>query len=189
MWCNVVPVISSSLKCYQLPPIPILDGTILKLIPLVGKPNDAKADWSWILLQTKMRKKIAASVDAISEIASKWHIIWSDYAPDYLNASSAYAFLTVKEPKTTVAVKSEDLENFIDAICFWFIDADNPLNCLNIHFDSQESINIKAGNQEENIRNIDLMDFYHTKLIDLNREETDVLKARLKFSSIFARFV
>uniref|UniRef100_T1L1F6 Uncharacterized protein n=1 Tax=Tetranychus urticae TaxID=32264 RepID=T1L1F6_TETUR len=105
------------------------------------------------------------------------------------DASNAYAFLTVKEPKTTVAVKSEDLENFIDAICLWIIDADNPTNCLNIHFDSQESINIKAGNQEENIRNIDLMDFYHTKLIDLNREETDVLKTRLKFSSIFARFV
>uniref|UniRef100_T1KT51 CUB domain-containing protein n=1 Tax=Tetranychus urticae TaxID=32264 RepID=T1KT51_TETUR len=159
--------------------IPILDDTVLKLLPVAGKPDVAKADWTFnlALSANQNKKKLAASVDSKSTgIVVKFEKIWTDLTPDYLSsnekielrlfiqnissagnylaisvysvtdACSSYTSLTVKDPKTTVAVKSEDLKNLIDVKCLWIINADNPDNWLNINFDSKEPIDVKAGN-------------------------------------------
>ena len=160
-------------------PIPILDDTVLKLLPVTGKTDVVKADWTFklALSSNQSKKKIAASVDSISsDIVVKFDKAWSNNSPDYLSqnekiefglsikdissasnslaisvysvtdACSSYVSLTVKEPKTTVAVKSEDLKNLIDVKCLWIIESDNPTNWLNINFDSKEPIDVKAGN-------------------------------------------
>uniref|UniRef100_T1KT74 C-type lectin domain-containing protein n=1 Tax=Tetranychus urticae TaxID=32264 RepID=T1KT74_TETUR len=72
-------------------------------------------------------------------------LVISIYSVD--GACSSYVSLTDKEPKTTVAVKSEDLtENLINVKCIWIIQSDNPKNWLNINFDSKEPIDVQAGN-------------------------------------------
>ncbi|XP_015790073.1 uncharacterized protein LOC107366944 [Tetranychus urticae] len=69
-------------------PIPILDDTVLKLLPVAGKPDVLKADWTLklALSANQNKKKIAASIDAISaDIVVKFNKDWSNNSPDYLS--------------------------------------------------------------------------------------------------------